>query len=74
MRFNPAVDASADYELYLRIVRHFPIHGHPATVAEYRLHRGSMSSNASLMLASTMDVLRRSGRIPHATPRLRTRG
>jgi glycosyltransferase involved in cell wall biosynthesis len=58
MRFNPAVDASADYELYLRIVRHFPIHGHTGTVAEYRLHRGSMSSNASLMLASTMDVLR----------------
>ena len=35
MRFNPAVDASADYELYLRIVRAFPIHGHTATVAEY---------------------------------------
>ena len=58
MRFNPAVDSSADYELYLRIVRHFPIHGHAETVAEYRLHRGSMSSNASLMLASTMEVLR----------------
>ncbi len=58
MRFNPAVDASADYELYLRIVRHFPICGHARTVAEYRLHAGSMSSNSSLMLASTMKVLR----------------
>jgi glycosyltransferase involved in cell wall biosynthesis len=58
LRFNPAVDAAADYELYLRIVRHFPIHGHMGVVAEYRLHRASMSSNASLMLASTMDVLR----------------
>jgi len=58
LRFNPAVDAAADYELYLRIVRHFPIHGHTGVVAEYRLHGASMSSNASLMLSSTMDVLR----------------
>jgi glycosyltransferase involved in cell wall biosynthesis len=58
MHFNPAVDASADYDLYLRIVRRFPIHGHSATVAEYRLHGASMSSNASVMLASTMEVLR----------------
>ncbi len=47
MRFNPAVDAAADYELYLRLVRHFPIHGHAAIVAEYRVHRASMSRNAS---------------------------
>jgi glycosyltransferase involved in cell wall biosynthesis len=58
MRFNPAVDASADYELYLRIVRAFPIHGHTAIVAEYRLHGASMSRNASMMLTSTMEVLR----------------
>lgn len=58
MRFNPAVDASADYELHLRIARAFPIHGHAATVAEYRLHGASMSRNASLMLVSTMEVLR----------------
>jgi glycosyltransferase involved in cell wall biosynthesis len=58
MRFDPAVDASADYELYLRIVREFPIHGHSASVAEYRLHGASMSRNASLMLTSTMQVLR----------------
>jgi glycosyltransferase involved in cell wall biosynthesis len=58
MRFDSAVDASADYELYLRIVREFPIHGHSATVADYRLHGASMSRNASLMLTSTMQVLR----------------
>ncbi len=58
MRFNPAVDAAADYEFYLRIVRAFPIHGHPGVVAEYRLHGASMSRNASLMLTSTMEVLR----------------
>jgi glycosyltransferase involved in cell wall biosynthesis len=58
MRFNPAFDAAADYELYLRIVRRLPIHGHPAVVAEYRLHAASMSSNAAVMLSSTMEVLR----------------
>jgi glycosyltransferase involved in cell wall biosynthesis len=58
MRFDPAVEGSADYELYLRIVRQFPIHGHATVVAEYRLHGASMSRNASLMLTSTMEVLR----------------
>jgi len=67
MRFNPAVDAAADYELYLRLVRHFPIHGHTATVAEYRLHRGNMSRNAALMLTSTMEVLR--AQIPYVSRR-----
>jgi glycosyltransferase involved in cell wall biosynthesis len=57
MRFSPGVDPSADYELYLRIVRHFPIHGHSAVVADYRLHGASMSRNAARMLRSTMDVL-----------------
>ena len=70
MRFNPAVDASADYELYLRIVREFPIHGHSATVAEYRLHGASMSRNASLMLTSTMEVLRAQRPLRRATPGL----
>jgi glycosyltransferase involved in cell wall biosynthesis len=58
MRFNPAFDAAADYELYLRIARRLPIHGHTAVVAEYRLHGASMSRNAAVMLSSTMEVLR----------------
>jgi glycosyltransferase involved in cell wall biosynthesis len=58
MRFNPGFDAAADYELYLRIARTFPIHGHTAVVADYRLHRGSMSRNAAVMLSSTLEVLR----------------
>jgi glycosyltransferase involved in cell wall biosynthesis len=57
MRFTPGVDALADYELYLRIVRVFPIHGHSNIVADYRLHGASMSRNAALMLSSTMKVL-----------------
>jgi glycosyltransferase involved in cell wall biosynthesis len=58
MRFNPSFDAAADYELYLRIARTLPIHGHTAVVAEYRLHGASMSRNAAVMLSSTMEALR----------------
>jgi glycosyltransferase involved in cell wall biosynthesis len=58
MRFNPEFDAAADYELYLRIARTLPIHGHTAVVAEYRLHGASMSRNAAVMLTSTMEVVR----------------
>jgi glycosyltransferase involved in cell wall biosynthesis len=58
MRFNPVFDAAADYELYLRIARKLPIHGHTAVVAEYRLHGASMSRNAAVMLSSTMEVIR----------------
>jgi hypothetical protein len=65
MRFDPAFDAAADYELYLRIARTFPMHGHTAVVAEYRLHGASMSRDAALMLTCTMHVLR--AQVPYVT-------
>jgi glycosyltransferase involved in cell wall biosynthesis len=58
LRFNPAVGAAADYDLYLRLARHRRIHGHGRLVAEYRLHDASMSRDAALMLRSTVRVLR----------------
>jgi glycosyltransferase involved in cell wall biosynthesis len=58
LRFDAASGASADYDLYLRIARTLPVHDHAATVAEYRLHRGNMSRDVALMLASTLAVLR----------------
>jgi glycosyltransferase involved in cell wall biosynthesis len=57
LRFDPAVDPAADYDLYLRIARERPIAGHGHVVADYRLHRGSMSQNAALMLEATVAVL-----------------
>jgi len=62
MRFNPLFDASADYELYLRLTRRFPVFGHGELVAEYRLHEGSMSRDPRRMLACTVTVLRRERR------------
>jgi glycosyltransferase involved in cell wall biosynthesis len=58
MRFDPSVDPAADYDLYLRIARRFPVHGHRHVVAEYRLHGASMSRNPAVMFTSTMSVLR----------------
>jgi glycosyltransferase involved in cell wall biosynthesis len=57
LHFDPAVDASADYELYLRLARRHRMRAHAETVADYRQHPGSMSRNAALMLSTTLQVL-----------------
>jgi hypothetical protein len=58
LRFNPKVNPSADYDVYLRIARSRPVRAHGRLVAEYRLHAGCMSSDPGLMLRSTVQVLR----------------
>jgi starch synthase len=56
--FDGKVDAAADWDLYLRIARRFPIYHHGRIVAEYRQHGTSMNQNPALMLESTLRVLR----------------
>jgi glycosyltransferase involved in cell wall biosynthesis len=56
--FDPRVNASADYDLYLRITRRFPVASHDAVVAYYRHHGANMSSDPLLMLEATLAVLR----------------
>jgi glycosyltransferase involved in cell wall biosynthesis len=56
--FNSRVDPAADYELYLRISRQYPICSHAEPVVEYRLHPSNMSNNASAMLKATISVLK----------------
>ena len=56
--FRKIADAGADYDLYIRIAREFPIHGHSKTVVEYRVHDGNMTKNNSLMLKSSVTVRR----------------
>jgi glycosyltransferase involved in cell wall biosynthesis len=58
-RFRRGADAAADYDLYLRIAREFPIHDHGEVVAAYRRHGTSMSGNATKMLRDTLAVMRR---------------
>ncbi|HSK09441.1 MAG TPA: glycosyltransferase family 2 protein, partial [Vicinamibacterales bacterium] len=62
--FDPSIPAAADYDLYLRLARQFPVALHRAIVAEYRMHGQNMSGNPVLMLQSTLAVLERQW--PHA--------
>src|SRR5215218_167149 len=56
--FDGTVDAAADWDLYLRVARRFPIHHHGEVVAEYRWHGANMTADPALMLRSTVSVLR----------------
>jgi glycosyltransferase involved in cell wall biosynthesis len=55
--FDPAVSASADYALYLRLARTRRVVCHDAAVVEYRQHGANMSRDPVLMLDSTLRVL-----------------
>ncbi len=57
--FDEANSSSADYDLYLRIARQFPIFCHHQLVVQYRKHTANMSNDAGLMLASTVTVLKK---------------
>ena len=57
--FDEANSPAADYDLYLRVARQFPILCHHQLVVQYRKHGANMSNNARLMLASTVTVLKK---------------
>lgn len=56
--FNAAVNAAADYEMYLHLARHYPVFDHGQMVAHYRKHDMNMSGDAAKMLRETLAVLR----------------
>jgi len=56
--FDRAVCPVADYDLYMRITRDFPIYCHDSVIAESRRHSTNMTGNAALMLTATVAVLR----------------
>jgi glycosyltransferase involved in cell wall biosynthesis len=57
--FAAGFDASADYDLYLRIALAHQVHDHGVLVAAYRRHDASMSSSAQRMLQDTLAVMLR---------------
>lgn len=63
--FDSAIDACADYDLYLRISRDHPVAFHQHVVADYRKHGDNMSDNAALMMRQLLAVMRRQR--PHLT-------
>jgi SAM-dependent methyltransferase len=56
--FDVRLPACEDYDLYLRIARHFPVARHDEVVADYRIHEANMSGDAAMMLECTLRVLR----------------
>jgi glycosyltransferase involved in cell wall biosynthesis len=55
--FDGSVDAAADWDLYLRVARRYPIYHHGEVVADYRWHGSNMTADPALMLRSTVSVL-----------------
>jgi len=55
--FDTSVSPCADYDLYLRIAKDFPISCHHHVVAEYRKHGANMTRDSALMLKSAHTVL-----------------
>ena len=56
--FDPCVNASADFDLNLRIARSYAVRCHDKVILEYRKHDANMSGKFELMLNSSVAVLR----------------
>jgi glycosyltransferase involved in cell wall biosynthesis len=69
--FDETFRGSADYELYLRIARSFPLHLHDTPVADYRRGAHNMSINSQLMFSDVMRVARRQRRYVSGRKKLR---
>jgi hypothetical protein len=57
--FDERLPACEDYDMYLRLASSHCVGWNPACLAEYRRHKGNMSSHLPLMLHSALRVLRR---------------
>ena len=57
-QFNPSINASADYDLNIRLARKYPVHCHGEVVLEYRKHGANMTRNFKAMLESAVTARR----------------
>jgi len=57
--FDPTINATADWDLYLRIARTSRIGTHNTAIVEYRLHNNNMSGHPGRMLRDTLLVFRK---------------
>ncbi|HET9198649.1 MAG TPA: glycosyltransferase [Solirubrobacterales bacterium] len=69
--FDPAVSASADYDVYLRAAARNPVRLHGEVVAEYRRHGANMTRDPELIMAAEIAVLRRQEPVVARRPELR---
>lgn len=56
--YDTALNICSDYDLCLRVARHYPVLHHTGYIAAYRQHRNNMSSNIPKMLNSILQSLR----------------
>ncbi|RYZ54950.1 MAG: glycosyltransferase [Sphingobacteriales bacterium] len=56
--FDPKLKACEDYDLNLRIARHFSCASHTNKIAGYRIHDANMSHNKTMMYEMAMTVLK----------------
>jgi glycosyltransferase involved in cell wall biosynthesis len=61
--YDTSLKAAEDYDVFLRISRHFPVSWHTGVVAEYRIHGENMSANPTLMLKSSLHALTKQKRL-----------
>jgi glycosyltransferase involved in cell wall biosynthesis/SAM-dependent methyltransferase len=54
--FDERLRRCEDYDVYLRMARHYPVTGYPDLVAAYRLHGENMSADHCAMLRSALEV------------------
>ena len=67
--FDPTISPGADYDLYYRVTRAYPVHCHGELVAAYRRHGGNMTSNYGRMLRANVTAIHRQRRFVWSRPR-----
>jgi len=55
--FDTSVNPTADYDLYLRLARDYPVRSHDRVIVEARRHSANMSSDYELMMEFSLSVL-----------------
>lgn len=58
-KYDTALRACEDYDLYLNIARKFPVIHHTHIIAYYLIHDSNMSGNRKMMLETVLKVLER---------------
>jgi len=56
--FNPSINASADYDMNIRLASKFEVHCHGEVILEYRKHDQNMTRNIKTMLESAVTARR----------------
>lgn len=69
--FDLSNGPAADYDLYYRTAREFPIHCHGNVVGEYRRHDDNMTGDAGRMLKANVSALRSQWRYVRRNPKHR---